>query len=321
MNANFQKINELYEQKIPFFFVINYDKTEIYFDTLENSKHSTDIFIQTSLFSNVIQNNKKQDIELTKHPIPFNDYQQAFENVLKEIKLGNSYLTNLTFETPIELNVDLKTVFFQAKAKYKLYFKNQFVSFSPESFIKIEDNYIRAFPMKGTIDAHLPNAEKLIIENEKEKAEHYTIVDLLRNDLSKVAEKVSVNRFRYIEKISTEKGEILQVSSEIEGKISPEFQTKLGTLLNELLPAGSICGAPKEKTLEIISETEMYKRGFYSGIFGVFDGKKVDTAVLIRFIENKNGNYFYKSGGGITHQSNAEEEYNELIQKIYVPVF
>lgn len=321
MNANFQKINELYEQKIPFFFVINYDKTEIYFDTLENSKHSTDIFIQTSLFSNVIQNNKKQDIELTKHPIPFNDYQQAFENVLKEIKLGNSYLTNLTFETPIELNVDLKTVFFQATAKYKLYFKNQFVSFSPESFIKIEDNYIRAFPMKGTIDAHLPNAEKLIIENEKEKAEHYTIVDLLRNDLSKVAEKVSVNRFRYIEKISTEKGEILQVSSEIEGKISPEFQTKLGTLLNELLPAGSICGAPKEKTLEIISETEMYKRGFYSGIFGVFDGKKVDTAVLIRFIENKNGNYFYKSGGGITHQSNAEEEYNELIQKIYVPVF
>ena len=321
MNANFQKINELYEQKIPFFFVINYDKTEIYFDTLENSKHSTDIFIQTSLFSNVIQNNKKQDIELTKHPIPFNDYQQAFENVLKEIKLGNSYLTNLTFETPIELNVDLKTVFFQATAKYKLYFKNQFVSFSPESFIKIEDNYIRAFPMKGTIDAHLPNAEKLIIENEKEKAEHYTIVDLLRNDLSKVAEKVSVNRFRYIEKISTEKGEILQVSSEIEGKISPECQTKLGTLLNELLPAGSICGAPKEKTIEIISETEMYKRGFYSGIFGVFDGKKVDTAVLIRFIENKNGNYFYKSGGGITHQSNAEEEYNELIQKIYVPVF
>ena len=86
-----------------------------------------------------------------------------------------------------------------------------------------------------------------------------------------------------------------------------------------MLPAGSISGAPKTKTVSIIKEAENYERGFYTGVFGVFDGANIDSAVAIRFIEQKNGEFWYKSGGGITHQSNVKEEYIELLKKIYVP--
>jgi para-aminobenzoate synthetase component 1 len=86
------------------------------------------------------------------------------------------------------------------------------------------------------------------------------------------------------------------------------------------LPAGSITGAPKAKTVEIIKQTENYTRGFYTGIFGYFDGVNLDSAVMIRFIENENGRLFFKSGGGITSMSEVQKEYEELIQKIYVPI-
>jgi para-aminobenzoate synthetase component 1 len=94
----------------------------------------------------------------------------------------------------------------------------------------------------------------------------------------------------------------------------------LGEIILKLLPAGSITGAPKPKTLEIINRGENYKRDFYTGIFGYFDGKNLDSAVMIRFIENKNGQLYFKSGGGITSMSDATKEYDELIQKIYVPI-
>ena len=73
--------------------------------------------------------------------------------------------------------------------------------------------------------------------------------------------------------------------------------------------------------MEIISKAEDYERGFYTGIVGYFDGKNLDSAVMIRFIEQKDGKLFFKSGGGITSQSNAKNEYQEMIQKIYVPIY
>jgi len=87
-------------------------------------------------------------------------------------------------------------------AKYKLLFKNQFLVFSPETFVQIQDGVISSCPMKGTLDASIPNALQLLTDNPKEKAEHSTIVDLIRNDLSIVATDVRVRRFRYIEEIS-----------------------------------------------------------------------------------------------------------------------
>jgi para-aminobenzoate synthetase component I len=102
--------------------------------------------------------------------------------------------------------------------------------------------------------------------------------------------------------------------------LSPNYLSQLGDIIFAMLPAGSVTGAPKKKTLEIIENAENYDRGFYTGIAGYFDGQNLDSCVLIRFIENEKGQLFYKSGGGITAQSNANDEYQELIDKIYVPV-
>ena len=253
-------------------------------------------------------------------PVPKTIYSRAYHKVVEEIYQGNTFLLNLTFPSAIKTTLDLEEVFHCAKAPYKLYRKDDFVVYSPECFIKIKDGHIYSYPMKGTIDASLPEAQKILATNPKEINEHNTIVDLIRNDLSKVAKEVQVTRFRYIDKIKTQKNEIYHTSSEIRGKLPTDWRKQLPELLLSMLPAGSICGAPKEKTVAIIQEVEQEERGYYSGIFGYFDGENLDSAVNIRYLEKKEGQLRYRSGGGITFLSDLESEYNELIEKIYVPV-
>lgn len=175
--------------------------------------------------------------------------------------------------------------------------------------------------MKGTIDATLPNALEELMNNEKEAAEHATIVDLIRNDMSIIADKVHVKRYRYAETIKTNKGSIIQTSSEIHGLSRNGWQPRLGEILFSQLPAGSITGAPKPSTVRILEQAENYQRGFYTGIMGHFDGRKLNSAVMIRFIDIENGLLYFKAGGGITAKSNAIDEYNEVIQKVYVPIY
>jgi para-aminobenzoate synthetase component 1 len=173
--------------------------------------------------------------------------------------------------------------------------------------------------MKGTISAQLPDAEQVLLNNQKELAEHYTIVDLLRNDIGMVSEEVRVERFRYIDTIHTLNGQLLQTSSHINGVLPQNWQQELGNILLKLLPAGSISGAPKRRTLEIISEAETDDRGFYTGVMGIFDGEALHSAVMIRFIEQRGEALFFRAGGGITVNSRYEEEYNELLQKVVLP--
>jgi para-aminobenzoate synthetase component 1 len=239
--------------------------------------------------------------------------------VVSHIQKGDSFLLNLTFPTEIEINLTLSEIFDLASAPYKLLLEDEFVLFSPECFVRISDDKVFTYPMKGTIDARAKDAENRLMNNEKEAWEHNTIVDLMRNDLSMVATDVRVEKFRFVQKIRTHKGEILQTSSEISGKLPANWQCNLGEILLKLLPAGSVSGAPKQKTVEIIQNTEAMTRGYYSGIFGVYDKGRLDSAVMIRYIEKKDGKMFFRSGGGITARSNADEEYNELLNKIYVP--
>jgi len=175
--------------------------------------------------------------------------------------------------------------------------------------------------MKGTLDASLPSAVRQLMDDPKEAAEHATIVDLIRNDLSIVADRVSVSRYRYIDKLQTNRGTILQTSSEIQGTLPDNYRENLGHILFKLLPAGSITGAPKKKTMQIISEAETYERGFYTGVMGYFDGSSLDSAVMIRFVEQEGDRMYFKSGGGITCRSEVESEYHEMKQKVYVPIY
>ena len=226
-----------------------------------------------------------------------------------------------------------------------------FVCFSPETFVRIKGGRIYSYPMKGTLDASLPNAEKQLMEDQKEAAEHATIVDLIRNDLSRVAEDVRVDKYRYIDVLHTNKGNILQTSSEISGRLPEDYPHHLGEILDAQLPAGSITGAPKDKTMQIIQEAEGYDRGFYTGIMGIYDQGELNSAVMIRFIEEETSpvdfeadgeknfkvsegkgdeasegkrdeasrKLYFKAGGGITSKSDCRKEYEEVIQKIYLP--
>jgi len=110
------------------------------------------------------------------------------------------------------------------------------------------------------------------------------------------------------------------VSSEVAGDLDINWNEKIGSILFKLLPAGSITGAPKKKTMEIIAEAEIDPRGYYTGVAGIFDGTTLESAVMIRFVENREGQLFYHSGGGITVNSKCEHEYQEMIEKVYVPV-
>ncbi|ADX67838.1 aminodeoxychorismate synthase component I [Weeksella virosa] len=306
-------MNTFGKQGVPFFFMINFLKTEAEIYPLSELPETIRYQLNTQKKSST------QTIELEKKPISFAEYQKKFNLVHEAILRGDSYLLNLTQPTAIKTKTSLPFIFENSHAKFKLLTEN-FVCFSPERFIKIQDNKIFSYPMKGTIDATIPDAEKRILSDEKEAAEHATIVDLIRNDLSQIAENVTVSRYRYIDTIQTPQKTLLQVSSEIVGDLPDDYTARLGTIFDALLPAGSICGAPKPKTLELILRAEEYDRNYYTGVFGIFDGKNLDSAVMIRFIENINGDLYYKSGGGITSKSNAESEYRELLQKIYVPI-
>ena len=255
---------------------------------------------------------------LTKYPISLSGYQHKFTQVMDALQKGDSFLINLTIPTPVQNTINFQTYFDQAKSKYVVWLKDEFIAFSPETFIQIEKGMIATFPMKGTIDASLPNAKDLLLSDPKEFAEHATIVDLLRNDISRVASKVRVTNFRYYEEIPTQNGLIGQVSSAIQGKLPTDYAARIGSILYDLLPAGSVSGAPKKKTIELIASIEGTDRGYYTGIAGYFDGVDLDSCVLIRYL---GADQFYHSGGGITFQSNMESEYQEMINKVYVPVF
>lgn len=262
-----------------------------------------------------------------KNPISFSQYKKAFDIIKNHLSRGDSFLTNLTAETAIDSNWSLEELFYASSAKYKFYMENEFLSFSPESFVKInKDGLLSSFPMKGTIEANSKNARAEILENTKEQYEHNTIVDLIRNDLSIVSDKVWVDRFRFIDTINRDTGsDLLQVSSEIKGQLSVNWKDNIGDIFNKLLPAGSITGAPKDKTIQIIKKAErltyeQLKRGYYTGVFGVFDGEALSSAVMIRCIEQRNTQLYFKSGGGITYSSDARQEYEELLSKIYVPL-
>jgi len=320
-STGIELMNKLGKTRTPFLFLVDYKMENAFIlplDEIDNNVLCYDLNGRSNFDSPKPDQN--QPFQFNIHPITNEVYQKGFDIVMKNIRFGNSFLTNLTYITLVDSDLGLKDFFHLSKAYFKLWIKDKFTFYSPEKFVNIKDNIIRSFPMKGTIDASIENAEKVILDDEKEMAEHYTIVDLIRNDLSLVAKNVRVERFRYFDTINTNGKNLLQVSSEVAGDLEENWNEKIGTILFNLLPAGSVTGAPKKKTIEIIGEAETDPRGYYTGVAGIFDGMNLESAVMIRFVENREGQMYYHSGGGITVNSKCEHEYQEMIEKVYVPV-
>lgn len=315
------QLNRLGRERIPFVFVIDYlansplvwltdeirpGEIAYHFDGF--SSHSTGKGLEAL-----------PDFYFNKSPVPFEDYIEKFNYVKQNIRGGNSFLVNLSVPTPVETNLSIEDIFKYSNAPYRFLLKDRFVCFSPEIFVKVKGSRISSYPMKGTIDASLEGAEERLLADEKERAEHATIVDLIRNDLSRVARKVWVERYRYLDRITTSESCLLQMSSEVAGLLPDGHERQFGDILEQLLPAGSITGAPKAETMEIIKRAEDYERGYYTGIMGCFNGEDFVTAVMIRYIEKVDGQLVFKSGGGITASSDAASEYKELVDKVYLP--
>ena len=306
------KLNYYGQNKIPFFFIISYDLSNY------------DVISLDDLPSDIKYNVKEQNNIFTKSQLnilkpSFSNYKNKFDSIISNIKKGNTYIANLTNETIIDQDIDLINIYKKSNSKYNLFYKDKFISFSPESFIQISNNTISSYPMKGTIDSSIENAKDILLANKKELAEHTMIVDLIRNDLSIVASNVKVDKFRYCEKINAGNKQLFQTSSKISATLNNNWHENIGNIITKLLPAGSITGTPKKSTINILNNIENYNRNFYTGIWGIYDGKSLDSSVLIRFIEKQNNNYVYKSGGGITVDSDCTNEYNEMINKIYIP--
>lgn len=320
-HPNFDLMDELSQKKVPFFFMIDFlmENVEIF---TENEIEKTGLKIDFKGFKiNINEQEFPREIIFESFPPSEDSYKKGFDIVQNHLKKGNSYLVNYTCKTEIKTNLSLENLYQSSQAKYKVLYPENWMFFSPETFIEIIDNEVFTYPMKGTIDAEIENAADILKNNEKEKAEHYTVVDLLRNDLSMIADDVKLDEFQKIDFLKTRQKNLLAMSSKISGKLKPEFKGKIGSIMKTVLPAGSVLGSPKPKTLEIILEAENYSRGFYTGVCGWFDGENLDSCVIIRFIEKENDKLYFKSGGGITHLSNFADEYQEMKNKIYVPIY
>lgn len=302
-----EKLNFYHKNKTPFVALIDYEQNGVVCELKDASKNGIYFKFNPSF--------KTRNYELKTSPIKFEIYKKAFDEVIKQMKKGDVYLLNLCFKTPFISNLSLDEIYEFSSAKAVVMLKDKFVCASPEIFVEINDDKIIAHPMKGTIDASLKDAKNLLLSDIKEFKEHAMVVDLLRNDLAMVSSNVEVEEFRYFSEVFTKNGKILQTSSKISGKIDKNLL--YGDIFSKILPVGSMSGTPKIRACEVINIVEKDKRDFYSGVFIHYDGKVLKSYVLIRFIGVENGEFYFHTGGGITAESNAKKEYNELIQKAY----
>ena len=241
-----RQMNEWGKEQKPFFFLTDFECKHCLVEDVTNLPTDELQFEFPEISHKAVrpQTSLPEQIAWEILPESFESYRQSFDIVRRNLLAGNSFLTNLTCSTPVKTNLSLLQIFEHAKARYKLWLKDRFVVVSPETFVRIHDGFIYSYPMKGTIDANLPHADKQLLNDPKETAEHATITDLIRNDMSRFASEVTVLRYRYLDKLHTHKGTLWQMSSEIRGRLPIDYGAQLGTLLFSMLPAGSISGAP-----------------------------------------------------------------------------
>ncbi|MFA6952921.1 MAG: anthranilate synthase component I [Candidatus Methanomethylophilaceae archaeon] len=188
---------------------------------------------------------------------------------------------------------------------------------SPETLVKMKDGEVRTFPLAGTrprgkTEASDRRLEEELLSDEKERAEHNMLVDLGRNDIGKVSEfgSVEVERYMTVEKFS----HVMHMGSEVKGMVRDGMDVL--DVVDAILPAGTLSGAPKLRACEIINELENNKRGIYGGAIGYLDlSGNMDTCIAIRLAFKKNGKVFIRSGAGIVADSVPEREYRECMDK------
>lgn len=188
---------------------------------------------------------------------------------------------------------------------------------SPETLVKLENGILHTFPLAGTRPRGKNEEQDKLLETEllsdaKELAEHNMLVDLGRNDLGKISKfgTVQVEKLRTIERFS----HVMHIGSTVRGEINENYDAL--NVIEAVLPAGTLSGAPKIRACRLIGEIENNKRGIYGGAIGYIDfAGNMDTCIAIRIAYKKNDKVFVRSGAGIVADSIPEKEFEECMNK------
>ncbi|MDB1968763.1 MAG: aminodeoxychorismate synthase component I [Clostridium sp.] len=252
------------------------------------------------------------------------DYKNAITKLKNYIVSGDVYIANMTQrfytenqEESFEIYKKLRTINKAPFSAYMNFEDFQVISSSPERFIEINKGKVVTRPIKGTRPRGENEEEDIknsleLINSEKDRAELLMVVDLERNDLSKVCKphSVKVTELFKLEKYAT----VFHLVSTVEGILKDDVSAV--KCIRECFPGGSITGTPKIRAMEIIEELEGLKRNLYTGSIGYFDFRgNADFNIAIRTIIKKENKAYFGVGGGITYDSIEEDEYNETLDK------
>jgi para-aminobenzoate synthetase / 4-amino-4-deoxychorismate lyase len=266
------------------------------------------------------------DISITPAPLTSDDYTKAVASILDYIQAGDIYQANLTFQANVTTSASALNLYRTLRMAQRVPYAALIhdgaggwaLSFSPELFFETQGNKITARPMKGTIRRSLcPELDKQFansLQNDpKNRAENLMIVDLLRNDLSRVckAGTIEVPELYTIETLPT----VHAMTSTITGTLNSD--TGVNDILAAIFPCGSITGAPKIRAMEIIAELEACPRGLYCGSIGYFSKNTACFNVAIRTLVKiaEQENWHLGLGSGIVADSNASDEWSECLLK------
>ena len=255
------------------------------------------------------------------------NYEKAIAQIHHHLRQGDTYQVNYTVQLKQDLSVDpfatYNRMVVEQEAGYNAYVEHDemaVISMSPELFFEQNDRELMTRPMKGTTQRGVTDQEDLaqaswLEQDPKNRSENMMIVDLLRNDMNRISEVGSehVERLCQVEQYST----VWQMTSTIKSQLRPDVD--LVEIFRSLFPCGSITGAPKIATMEIIKNLEPQPRGVYCGTIGLLlpNGRRIFN-VAIRTIQLHQGKAIYGVGGGITWDSTWESEYREVHQKAAV---
>lgn len=312
---------------------IRYEAKDIFLSKKIKSKYPLLYFeVYESAGEFCLQNSPKEINLIPQATIDYKTYKKTIESIKKEIANGNTYEINYTYDYKIETEVDgfelYKSILPRQITPYNAYIKNKYeeiLSFSPELFFEIEGvngNKIRTKPMKGTVQRGKNEKEdkaniEFLRNDIKNRAENVMIVDLLRNDLGRIAKTGTVKVDKLFE-IETHKT-VHQMTSEITAEL--EENTTLFDIFKAIFPCGSITGAPKINTMEIIDKLEgvnVGNRNVYCGAVGLISPKETVFSVPIRILQKLNNQKYFlcRVGGAIVWDSTAIDEWEETLTKI-----
>lgn len=262
----------------------------------------------------------------TESEISYDEYAKNLTEIKNQIAEGNTYQVNYTYNHLVKADTEgfelYQKILQNQTTPYNAYIKNDYeeiLSFSPELFFELKDRVIRTKPMKGTIKRGEDEKEdaqniEFLRSDIKNRAENVMIVDLLRNDLGKIAKTGTVRVDKLFE-IETHKT-LHQMTSEISADLREDID--FYQIFEAVFPCGSVTGTPKISTMQIIDRLELGKRDVYCGAIGLISPSETVFSVPIRILQKKNTEPIYRCrvGGAIVWDSKIEDEWQETLTKI-----